>query len=91
MCDNCMLTTIDNPYDPFEQFTSWLLFDNEKGYNSSSYLMRIAKLDDSMTLDEQNIEIERAIDDILAHDFIGIYKKVSKKINMPPDEGTETT
>ena len=28
----CMLTTIDNPFDPFEQFTSWMLFDKEKGY-----------------------------------------------------------
>lgn len=90
MCDNCMLTTIDNPYDPFEQFTSWLLFDNEKGYNCSSYLMRIAKIKDSMTLNEKNIEIERAIDDILAHDFIGIYKKVSRKVTVPSDETTET-
>ena len=23
----CMLTTVDNPYNPFEQFTSWFLFD----------------------------------------------------------------
>ena len=29
-----MLTTIDNPFDPIEQFTSWFMFDNEKGYNS---------------------------------------------------------
>ena len=27
MAKKCMLTTIDNPFDPFEQFTSWLLFD----------------------------------------------------------------
>jgi len=30
----CMLTTFDNPYDPFTQFDKWLLFDMEKGYNS---------------------------------------------------------
>ena len=30
----CMLTTFDNPYDPFEQFTLWFLFDVEKGYNT---------------------------------------------------------
>ena len=29
MASKCMLTTVDNPFDPFEQFTSWLLFDEE--------------------------------------------------------------
>jgi hypothetical protein len=34
----CMLTTFDNPYDLFEQFTSCFLFDVKKGYDSSAYL-----------------------------------------------------
>lgn len=71
-----MLTTFDNPFDPFEDFTSWFLFDVEKGYNSCSYLARIAKLSDDMTEQEVSAEIERAIDDIIKYDFMGIYKKV---------------
>ena len=43
-----MLTTVDNPFNPFEQFTSWWLFDIEKGYNSCSRLMRIANLSDDL-------------------------------------------
>lgn len=77
--NECMLTTFDNPYDPFEQFTSWFLFDVEKGYNTCSYLARIAQLTEDMSEQETNAEIERAIDEIIKYDFMNIYKKVSKK------------
>ena len=73
-----MLTTFDNPFDPFEQFTDWFMFDVEKGYNTCSYLARIAKLTDDMSDQEVNDEIERAIDEIIQYDFMNIYKKVTK-------------
>lgn len=79
----CMLSTIDNPFDPFEQFTSWLLFDNEKGYNSCGYLARIAKLTDDMSQKEIDIEIERAIDEIIEYDFLGIRTKATRKTVNP--------
>lgn len=78
MNGECMLTTIDNPYDPFEQFESWFLFDTEKGYNSSSYLARIAQLTDDMSEIERDIEIERAIDEIISYDFTNMRKKVKR-------------
>ena len=78
MMNDCRLTTFDNPFDPFEQFTSWFMFDVEKGYNSCSYLARIAKLTDDMTDQEVSDEIERAIDEIIQYDFANIYKKVKK-------------
>ena len=74
----CMLTTFDNPFDPFEDFTSWFLFDVEKGYNTCAYLSRIANTDDTMTEKEVNEEIERAIDEIIQYDFMNIYKKVKR-------------
>ena len=78
MENNCMLTTFDNPFDPFEQFTSWFMFDVEKGYNSCAYLARIAKLTDDMSDQEISDEINRAIDEIIKYDFMNIYKKVEK-------------
>ena len=74
----CALTTIDNPFDPFDQFVQWFLFDVEKGYNSCSYLARIAKTTEEMSEQEYNREIERAIDEIVMINPLGIYKKVTK-------------
>ncbi len=72
------LTTNDNPYDPFEQFTQWLMFDEEKGYHTCAYLGRIARTSDQFTEEENNQEIERAIDEIIKYDFMNIYKKVKR-------------
>jgi len=79
MQSRCMLTTFDNPYDPFEQFTSWFLFDVEKGYDSCAYLGRIARTSDQLSEEENDLEVERAIDEIIKYDFRNIYKKVTRK------------
>lgn len=73
-----MITTIDNPFDPFEDFNSWYMFDVLKGYNSCSYLARISKTSDQFTQIENDEELERAIDEIIQHDFLGLYVKVKK-------------
>lgn len=78
MLDEFMLTTIDNPFNPFEDFNQWFLYDTEKGYNSSSRLARIANLTEDMSEAETNAEIERAIDEIIYYDFLGIYMKVKR-------------
>lgn len=80
MARKCALTTVDNPYNPFEQFTSWFLFDEEKGYHSSSYLGRIARTSDQLSDEENNQEIERAIDEIIKYDFTNIYRKVIQQV-----------
>ena len=75
----CMLTTFDNPYDPFDQFIPWFLFDIEKGYYTCSYLGRIARISDQLSDAENDMEIERAIDEIIKYDFRNIYKKVVRE------------
>ncbi len=75
-----MLTTFDNPYDPFDQYDDWLRFDLEAGYSTNSYLARIAMLSDSLSDKETTDEIERAIDEIIKYDFRNIYKKVKKDV-----------
>ena len=71
----CTLTTIDNPFDPFEQFTQWRLFDLEKGYYCCERLAKIANISEDMSSVEESNEIERAIDEIIKYDFLNVYKK----------------
>ena len=79
----CMLTTIDNPYDPFTQFDSWYLYDlelsnaNDVHVPCCSYLARIAKTSAQLTHEENDMEVDRAIEEISKRDFMNIYKKVS--------------
>ena len=61
MADECMLTTFDNPFDPFEQFTSWYMFDVEKGYNTCSRLARVTHLSSEFTQKETDEEVERIV------------------------------
>lgn len=78
MAKECMLSTIDNPFDPFTDFTSWFMFDIEHCYNTCSYLARIVNLQDDFTQNEIDAEIERAIDEIIMLNPLHIYKKVYK-------------
>ena len=78
MASKCMLTTFDNPYNPFDEFTSWFMFDEEKGYHSCAYLGRITKTSEQLSDEENAQEIERAIDEIIKYDFQNIYKKVKQ-------------
>lgn len=74
-----MLTTADNPYNPFTQFDEWLAFDEGAGYFTLPYLARIATTSPDLS-DEQNSEaIEDAINEILDYNLVGVYQKVTRE------------
>ena len=79
-----MLTTFDNPYDYFEQFTLWLLYDKENGYNTCEYLDRIVTKNvgstDDLSQKEIDIAIEEAIDEIILYNPLAIYKKIWRNV-----------
>ena len=80
------LTTHDNPYNPFDEFEKWFMFDNDRGYNSCSYLARVARTSDALTPQENEKVLEEAIDDIIRLDCMNNYKKVFKEV---PDSEME--
>ena len=73
-----MLTTIDNPYDPFTQFDDWYNYDETKGYHSCAYLARIANTSPDLSDLDNQLEIEAAIDRIVKLNPLGIYIKAVK-------------
>ena len=76
----CMLTTVDNPFDPFEQFDEWLMFDIEKGYDTCGMLDRMSDVTNDLSQKEIDREIEKAIDEIIKCDFLDIYKQVKRRV-----------
>ncbi|MBR5862157.1 MAG: hypothetical protein IKZ08_02395 [Bacteroidales bacterium] len=74
---NVMLSTMDNKINPFVDFSGWWHFDHERKHNCCELLARVAHLSDDMTELEKDAECERAIDEIIKHDELGIYRKVT--------------
>lgn len=76
MTNDCRLTTFDNPYNPFEDFTQWFLFDVSKGYNTCGLIARLENVSEDMTEQESFDEHERVINSIINNDVFNRYKKV---------------
>ena len=72
-----MLTTVDNPYNPFTQNDEWTTWDEAHGYRTNQYLARIVRLSDDLSEADEDAEVERAIDEIVTHNVLGLYKKVA--------------
>lgn len=73
------ITTIDNPFNPFDNSDNWLMFDIEKGYYTNNKVARLVNITDDMTEKEELEEIERAIDRLIEIDPLDIYIKVVKE------------
>lgn len=73
-----MLTTFDNPFDPFTRFDEWYSYDVRLGYNTSAFLDRVAKLSDETSEADQVLAIQDAIDEIVQENVSGMWRKVSR-------------
>ena len=77
----CMLSTIDNPYNPFDDWDRWYAFDNLKGYHTPGYLARIAHPSDQLSDNDNALELCDSIDLIVEENVLGIYIKVEKEVS----------
>lgn len=77
------LSTFDNPYHPFDQWYEWWVYDTTHGWDSCELLDREAHTSDLFSDAENDYEVARAIDEIIAHDPLGIRCRVTEGQPLP--------
>lgn len=78
MLEEHMLTTVDNPYDPFTQFDDWNAWDIRNGYHTLAFLARIVKSSSELSDADQSEAIEQAIKEITEANITGMYRAVKR-------------
>lgn len=71
-----MLTTVDNPFDPFTQYDAWNVWDQSHGYNTMAFIARVIRTSDELSEADQQQAIDDAIDTIASENVSGMHKKV---------------
>ena len=74
--DNFMLTTIDNPWNPFTNWDEWFAWDRQAGYDTPGYLARIVRTSFDLSDADQEQVISDAINEIVKLNIRGIYRKI---------------
>lgn len=72
-----MLTTVDNPFNPFTHYDEWYQWDFNEGHHTPGLLARIVRTSDELSEADQEQAIDTAIDEILQDFPKGIYTKIS--------------
>lgn len=80
---SAMLTTVDNPYNPFDDYENWYAWDVASGYHSAAMLARIANVSDEMSIADIELAIEEAIDEIVKENVSGVWTKVVDDDSVP--------
>lgn len=71
-----MLSTIDNPFNPFHDWDEWKRYDEQNRYFSCGYVDRIAAVSNELSDEDYRLAIDHAIDEIIKYDPTGKYIKV---------------
>ena len=82
--EECLISTIDNEWDPFDNFAEWYSRDQELARqqnrrSAAGYMAIIASVAEDVSDKEYNQVISDAIDEILALNLSGTFIKVTRK------------
>ena len=87
-----MLTTADNPYDPFTQWDDWFAWDAAAGYNTPGLLARITRMSAELSEGDQYQVVQDAIDEVVRENVLGVSRKVKRGdvVVVAPNNSEET-
>lgn len=74
-----MLTTVDNPHSPFDDYSAWYAYDLAAGYHSGDYLARLVISSDELSEADLQLAIESTIDEIVRENINGVFRKVTRE------------
>jgi hypothetical protein len=74
-----MITTSDNPFDPFDEPDQWFNWDMVRGYNTPGLLARILVTSDQLSDADQEADRENAIDRLVELNPNGMLVKVTRE------------
>lgn len=81
MADNseqAMLTTVDNPFSPFDQYQEWYEYDRSAGYHTPGLLARITQFSFNLSDADQAMAIRKAMDEIVKENVSGVHRLVTR-------------
>lgn len=78
-----MLSTVDNPFNPFTHFDEWLQWDERAGYYTNSFLARVIKTSHDLADADEDAALDAAIDEIVEENVLGLYIKVTANDVVP--------
>ena len=78
-----MLTTVDNPYDPFTEWDDWYAFDARQGYHTPGLIARLTVDSDQLSQADQTLSVQLAVREIARENVLGIYRLVSEDNFIP--------
>ena len=73
-----MLTTVDNPFNPFTHYDEWAAWDAEQGYHTPSLLGRVVRSSDELSEADQEFAIDEAMKEIARENVSGMHRLVSE-------------
>jgi hypothetical protein len=73
-----MLTTVDNPWNPFTNYDEWYEYDHAMGYDTPGLLARVSIVSLDVSDPDFELSIEQAMNEVATANVSGMHKLVAR-------------